>query len=414
MTLDLLRFATAGSVDDGKSTLIGRLLYDTKQVFDDQLEHVERGRAARRRRRARPGAAHRRPARRARAGHHDRRRLPLLRDRRSARASSSPTARAIAVHAQHGHRRLDRRPRGRSCSTRARAWSSRRAATPSSARCSASRHVVVAVNKMDLVDYSQAALRRDRRGVRRASPSSSAPVPTSPTSRSRRCTATTSSSARRSMPWYAGPTLLEHLESVEVAYDHPHEIPARFPVQWVIRPGAGRSERIARRRRPDYRGYAGQVASGRCAPATRSSCCPAAGARGSPAIDTFDGELEEAIAPLSVTLRLEDELDVARGELIAAREDAPDGRARARGRPLLDDRAAAARRRALPAQAHHARRGRGRGPTRCDRVDIAHARAAAGARAARAQRHRPGAPAHERAAASSTPTRATGAPAASS
>ena len=103
--MDLLRLATAGSVDDGKSTLIGRLLYDAKAVLADQLAHVEE----RSRRRARPRAAHRRPARRARAGHHDRRRLPLV---RHAAAALHPRRlpRPRAVHAQHGHGRLDRRP----------------------------------------------------------------------------------------------------------------------------------------------------------------------------------------------------------------------------------------------------------------------------------------------------------------
>ena len=112
MTLDLLRFTTAGSVDDGKSTLIGRLLYDSKQVFEDQLEHVDAGeRAARRRGRARSGAADRRAARRARAGDHDRRRLPLFRDAEAA-LHHRRLPRAPAVHAQHGHGRLDRRRRG--------------------------------------------------------------------------------------------------------------------------------------------------------------------------------------------------------------------------------------------------------------------------------------------------------------
>ena len=103
---DLLRFATAGSVDDGKSTLIGRLLYDSKQVLIDQLAHVEQTSQRTRPRLPRPLAADRRPARRARAGDHDRRRLPLLRDRPAAlhhRRHAGPRA----VHAQHGHGRLD-------------------------------------------------------------------------------------------------------------------------------------------------------------------------------------------------------------------------------------------------------------------------------------------------------------------
>ena len=137
-TSELVRFATAGSVDDGKSTLIGRLLFDTKSIFEDQLEHVEETSQAARRRLREPRAAHRRPARRARAGHHDRRGLPLLphaaaqvHHRRHARATSSTRA------------TWSRAPPPRtwrwSSSTRARACSSSRAATRSSPRCCASR-----------------------------------------------------------------------------------------------------------------------------------------------------------------------------------------------------------------------------------------------------------------------------------
>ena len=107
-TPQLLRFATAGSVDDGKSTLIGRLLYDAKSLHADAMEAVRRQNGAD----ARPGAAHRRPARRARAGHHDRRRVPPLRHAAAAvhhRRHAGPRP----VHAQHGHGRLDRRPRDR-------------------------------------------------------------------------------------------------------------------------------------------------------------------------------------------------------------------------------------------------------------------------------------------------------------
>ena len=135
---ELLRLVTCGSVDDGKSTLIGRLLYDTKQILVDQLEHIEETSRAARRRLRQPRAAHRRPARRARAGDHDRRRLPLVRHAAPplpARRRAGPRA----VHAQHGHRRLDRRRRRDPASTRARASSSRRGATPTSRRSSRSR-----------------------------------------------------------------------------------------------------------------------------------------------------------------------------------------------------------------------------------------------------------------------------------
>ena len=99
------------------------------------------------------------------------------------------------------------------------------------------------------------------------------------------------------MPWYEGPTLLRHLEEVEVAYDHPYDVPARFPVQWVVRVG-GETE--------EYRGYAGQLASGALRPGEEVVVLPAGQRTRVAAIDTFDGELDEAIAPLSVTVRLED------------------------------------------------------------------------------------------------------------
>ena len=134
-------------------TLIGRLLYDTKSIFEDQLEHVERPRSAAARLRQ-PRAAHRRPACRARAGHHDRRRLPLLRHA-AAQVHHRRHARPRAVHAQHGHRRLDRRPRAdpaRRPQRRDRAVAPARASSP---RCCASRTSSSCVNKMDLVDWDE-------------------------------------------------------------------------------------------------------------------------------------------------------------------------------------------------------------------------------------------------------------------
>jgi sulfate adenylyltransferase subunit 1 (EFTu-like GTPase family) len=131
------------------------------------------------------------------------------------------------------------------------------------------------------------------------------------------------------MPWYDGPALLELLEQVEVAYDHPFDRPARFPVQWVIRPGAGISVGVDRdapagagAADPDYRGYAGQLASGALRRGDEVAVLPSGGRTRIAAIDTYDGELEEAMAPMSLTLRLEDELDISRGELICRPDEA--------------------------------------------------------------------------------------------
>jgi sulfate adenylyltransferase subunit 1 (EFTu-like GTPase family) len=117
------------------------------------------------------------------------------------------------------------------------------------------------------------------------------------------------------MPWYDGPPLLELLEQVEVAYDHPNEKPARFPVQWVVRVNGAHP--------PDYRGYSGQLASGALRVGDEVTVLPAGSRTRIAGIDTYDGELEEAAAPMSLTLRLEDELDISRGELICHPEETP-------------------------------------------------------------------------------------------
>ena len=231
LLVDLLRLATAGSVDDGKSTLIGRLLYDAKAVLADQLAHVEE----RTRRRARPRAAHRRPARRARAGHHDRRRLPLVRHAAAAlhpRRLPGPRA----VHAQHGHRRLDRRPRAAAGRRPRRA--DRAVAPPRDDRRAAADPARDRRRQQD-------GPRRLRRGG--ASTTSCAQVldlgakvglheiefiPISALEGRQRRRA-----ARANMPWYAGPPLLERLETIPVEPPAVHG--ARLPVQLVLR-GDGR------------------------------------------------------------------------------------------------------------------------------------------------------------------------------
>ena len=336
MTLDLLRFTTAGSVDDGKSTLIGRLLYDTKQVFEDQLEHVAQA-----------------SERRGGEGALD---LALLTDGLRAEREQGitidvayryfATARRRFIIADcPGHQQYTRNmvTGASTADLSVVLLDARRGVLEQSKRHAfisallGIPEMVVAVNKMDLVDHSQerfeelveefGGLRREaqRRARRHLA-----------TSRCRRSTATTSSSARARMDWYEGPVLLELLEQVEVAYDHPDDRPARFPVQWVIRPsGAAGSD-------GDYRGYAGQLASGALRRGDEVEVLPSGGRTRIAAIDTYDGELEEAMAPMSLTLRLEDELDISRGELICHPDEAPVGRARAGGRRLLDDRRAAA------------------------------------------------------------------------
>ena len=315
MTLDLLRFTTAGSVDDGKSTLIGRLLYDSKQVFEDQLAHV----AEASERRGGEGALD----------------LALLTDGLRAEREQgitidvayryfATTRRRFIIADCPGHRQYTRNmvTGASTADVSVVLLDARRGVLEQSKRHAfisallGIPEMVIAVNKMDLVDHS-----RDRfeelveefggfaeklSGVKGISY-----IPMSALNGDN----VVERSAR--MPWYEGPVLLDHLEQVEVAYDHPDEKPARFPVQWVVRPsGAAGTD-------GDYRGYAGQLASGALRRGDEVEVLPSGGRTRIAAIDTYDGELEEAMAPMSLTLRLEDEIDISRGELICHPDEAP-------------------------------------------------------------------------------------------
>jgi sulfate adenylyltransferase large subunit len=310
MTLDLLRFTTAGSVDDGKSTLIGRLLYDSKQVFEDQLEHVTE------------------VSRQRGNSEID---LALLVDGLRAereqgitidvayRYFTTPRRRFIIADCP-GHQQYTRNMvTGASTADLAVILLDARKGVLEQSK----RHafisallgipqIVVAVNKMDLVEYSPERFAEivadfapllEKLGVE-----DWLNIPIS----ALRGDNVVDPSER--MPWYGGPTLLAHLEQVEVSYDHPYEVPARFPVQWVVRTGGSDGE---------YRGYAGQLASGALRAGEEVVVLPSGQRTRIAAIDTYEGELDEAIAPLSLTLRLEDDLDVARGELIAGLSEPP-------------------------------------------------------------------------------------------
>jgi sulfate adenylyltransferase subunit 1 (EFTu-like GTPase family) len=341
MTLDLLRFTTAGSVDDGKSTLIGRLLYDTKQVHDDQLEHLVQaslrrggegaldlalltdGLRAEREQGITIDVAYRYFATAERRfiiadcpGH-------LQYTRNMVTGASTADLAVVLIDARHGVLEQSRRH----------AFISALLGIP---------HLVVAINKMDLVEYSRsrfdeivaqfAESAAQLNGVRDITY-----IPLSALHGDNVVARSTR------MDWYEGAPLLELLETVEVAYDHPYDIPARFPVQWVIRPGATGGATPADPELPapnsngrhpepqlghygaggDYRGYAGQLASGALRVGDEVVVLPTEQRTRIAAIDTYDGPLAEALAPMSVTLRLEDDLDVSRGELISRPEDAP-------------------------------------------------------------------------------------------
>jgi sulfate adenylyltransferase large subunit len=316
-------------VDDGKSTLIGRLLYDSKQVFEDQLEHVAQA-----------------SARRGGEGALD---LALLTDGLRAEREQGitidvayryfATARRRFIIADcPGHQQYTRNmvTGASTADLSVVLLDARKGVLEQSKRHAfisvllGIPHLVVAVNKMDLVEYSRERfeeLVRDfeefakKLGARASATRTGAGagpdltyIPISAlegdnvVERSRR------------MEWYEDAPLLELLEEVEVAYDHPYDKHARFPVQWVVRPS---SHRGSDPQMSDYRGYAGQLASGALRVGEEVVALPSGLRTRIAAIDTFEGELEEALAPMSVTLRLENELDVSRGELICRAEEAP-------------------------------------------------------------------------------------------
>jgi sulfate adenylyltransferase subunit 1 len=306
----LLRLVTAGSVDDGKSTLIGRLLYDTKQILADQLEHIEQtsqrrgdgyvnlalltdGLRAEREQGITIDVAYRSfvtPRRRFQLadapGH-------VQYTRNMVTGASTADLAIILVDARKGVIEQTRRH----------SYIAAILGTP---------HVLVAVNKMDLVGYSEERFREIEQELREtAERLGLRDVLVIPV-----CALHGDNVVEpgEGMPWYEGPTLLEHLETVEIAGDRDLEH-RRFPVQWVIRPISAEHH--------DYRGYAGQVAGGVWRAGDDVVVLPSGRRSRVAAVETADGPLDEAVAGMSVTIRLEDDLDVGRGDLLADPETAP-------------------------------------------------------------------------------------------
>lgn len=309
-TVELLRFATAGSVDDGKSTLIGRLLLDSKQIFQDQLEAVERTSAER-------GDGYLN--------------LALLTDGLRAereqgitidvayRYFATPERRFIIADTP-GHIHYTRNMvTGASTADLAIVLiDARKGMTQQSKRHAfissllGIPHLVVCVNKMDLVEYDQVVFEQIADEFRAFSSKLEIhDVAFIPVSALHGDNVVERSKA---MDWYAGSPLLYHLEHVHIASDR-NLIDARFPVQWVIRPNADEHH--------DYRGYAGQVASGSFRPGDEVLIMPAGRTTRIARIETFDGPLAEAVPPRSVTVLLEDDLDVSRGDLICRPHNRP-------------------------------------------------------------------------------------------
>jgi bifunctional enzyme CysN/CysC len=299
---DLLRFITCGSVDDGKSTLIGRLLYDAKTLFEDQLSALSSDSV-------RHGTT---------GGDLD---LALLVDGLAAEREQGITIdvayrffaterRKFIVADTPGHEQYTRNMvTGASTAELAVLLVDARKGVLTQTRRHSFlvsllgiRDVVVAINKMDLVDYSQARYEEIAAEYRTFAAQLGIPhVVCLPVSALRGDNVI--SPAAATMPWYQGPTLLAHLETVTVAPDA--AAPFRFPVQWVSRPHA------------DFRGYAGTVASGTIRPGDRISALPGGQACTVTRIVTLEGDLEQAVAGQAVTLTLDREIDISRGDMIA-------------------------------------------------------------------------------------------------
>jgi sulfate adenylyltransferase subunit 1 len=308
--MDLLRFATAGSVDDGKSTLIGRLLLDSKSIFADQLEAVEATSVSR---------------------GYDYTDLALLTDGlRSEREQGITIDVAYRYFATPNRKFIIADTPGHVQYTRNMVTGAstadlglvlvdaRQGLTEQSRRhaviLSLLRvpHLVLCVNKMDLVDFSEEVYDKIHTEFTQFATKLNIPdlqvIPISALQGD--------NVVHRSehMPWYEGSSLLHHLENVHVASDR-DLVDVRFPVQYVVRPKSDEHH--------DYRGYGGLVAGGVLKPGDEVIVLPSGMTSRIQGIDLFDKELDEAYPPMSVTVRLEDDVDVSRGDMIARPANAP-------------------------------------------------------------------------------------------
>ncbi|HEX9784882.1 MAG TPA: sulfate adenylyltransferase subunit CysN [Opitutaceae bacterium] len=308
--MDLLRFTTAGSVDDGKSTLIGRLLFDSKAIFEDQLEAVERVSEQRN------------------AGYVD---LALLTDGLRAEREQGITIdvayryfatprRKFIIADTPGHIQYTRNMvTGASTANLAIILiDARKGVIEQTRRHSfiASllriQHLVVCVNKMDLVEYKEEVYGKIVRDFTEfASRLEVADVKFIPISALLGDNVVDKSDK---MPWYDGAALLYTLETVYIGSDANH-VDARFPVQSVIRPHLPEYH--------DFRGFAGRIAGGVFKPGDEVVALPSGFSSRIKAVHTFDGEVEEAFAPMSVAITLEDEIDISRGDMLAKPNNMP-------------------------------------------------------------------------------------------
>ena len=310
LDMELLRFTTAGSVDDGKSTLIGRLLYDSKSIFEDQLEVLEET-----------------SQRRGEEGIN----LALLTDGLRAEREQGITIdvayryfatpkRKFIIADTPGHIQYTRNMvTGASTANLAiLLLDARHGVVEQTCRHAfiASLlqipHIVVCINKMDLVDYKEEAYNKIKEDFKAFSSKLEIPdihfVPLSALLGDNVVNRSTN------MDWYEGSTLLHLLENVHIGSDHNH-VDCRFPVQYVVRPQS--------KEYPDYRGYAGRIAGGVFKPGDKVMVLPSGFTSKIKSIDTMDGSVAEAFAPMSVCMTLEDEIDISRGDMIVRENNSP-------------------------------------------------------------------------------------------
>ena len=310
LNMELLRFTTAGSVDDGKSTLIGRLLFDSKSIFEDQLDQLQTASKKR-------GLSHTDLALLT-DGLKDEREQGITIDV-AYRYFATPKRKFIIADTP-GHIQYTRNMvTGASTANLALILvDARKGLVEQTRRHSfiASLlqipHIIVCVNKMDLVDHSEEVFDQIKADYQDfAAKLDVKDIRFIPISALNGDNVVTKS---QNMPWYEGTTLLYALENVHIGSDYNH-IDCRFPVQTVIRPKSNEYH--------DYRGYAGRIAGGVFKKGDEVAVLPSGFTSKIRAIDTMDGEVSEAFAPMSVSMLLEDDIDIGRGDMIVRQHNQP-------------------------------------------------------------------------------------------
>jgi sulfate adenylyltransferase subunit 1 len=311
LDMELLRFTTAGSVDDGKSTLIGRLLFDSKQIFQDQMENIEKISERR-------GESHVN--------------LALLTDGLKAEREQGITIdvayryfatpkRKFIIADTPGHIEYTRNMvTGASTANLAIILVDARNGLVEQTRRHSFiasllqiPHVVFCINKMDLVDYSEERFNEIKNDLEAfTSKLNTRDIRFIPISALNGDNVVNRSTK---MDWYQGPTLMYLLETIHIAGDENH-VDCRLPIQYVIRPQKDEFH--------DYRGYAGRISGGVFKPGDKVLVLPSGFSSKIKSVDTFDGPVEEAFAPMSVTITLEDDIDISRGDMIVRENNVPE------------------------------------------------------------------------------------------